>query len=192
MEIPDLSEALDRARMGDEESVSKLFRNLQPRLLRYLRNRAPDAADDIASETWLSVARGLARFEGDGDDFRGWLFTIARRRVADHYRSVGRRIATVSLDATEEQHGSAGTADWIAGDVEDLAIAALSAQEAVDRLVKDLTAEQADVALLRVLADLDVAQVAQVTGRSPGAIRILQFRAMRRLSKMWQEGPITR
>ena len=78
----DLAAAAD----GDEEAFARLFRAHQPMLLRYLRTLAAGAQEDLAAETWLRVVRGLRAFDGDLDDFRAWLFTIAHRRYVDHVR----------------------------------------------------------------------------------------------------------
>ena len=68
-----------------------LYRDLQPRLLRYLHALAGPDAEDIASETWLHVTRDLPAFTGDYDGFRGWVTTIARHRALDHLRRTARR-----------------------------------------------------------------------------------------------------
>ncbi len=75
---------LAEAQDGDEEAFACLFRAVQPVLLGYLRViAAPEAAEDVASETWLQVVAGLAGFRGGEDAFRAWVFTIARHRAID-------------------------------------------------------------------------------------------------------------
>jgi RNA polymerase sigma-70 factor (ECF subfamily) len=80
---------LARAQGGDEEAFARLFRDVQPALLRYLRVIAAEAAEDVAAETWLGVVAGLAGFRGGEEAFRGWLFTIARHRAVDAGRDTG-------------------------------------------------------------------------------------------------------
>src|SRR5688572_24297164 len=82
---------LDAVRRGDPDAIARLYRSEQPRLLRILQAEVGDAADDVASQTWLEIMQSLDRFEGDARGFRALLFTIARRRVADHRRSRVRR-----------------------------------------------------------------------------------------------------
>jgi RNA polymerase sigma-70 factor (ECF subfamily) len=180
---PDLDEALVAARVGDEWAIACLFRAFQPPLLRYLRHHAPEVAEDLASETWLAAAKGLARFEGDVGDFRAWLFSVAWRRVADHYRRRGRQPKQVLLDDAGEPAAPV--------DVGDAAVGQLSAQAAIDALVRDLPHDQAEVVLLRVLADLSVDEVAKVMGRSPGSVRVLQHRALRQLGRLWDRTAVT-
>jgi RNA polymerase sigma-70 factor, ECF subfamily len=81
---------------GDEQSFARLWRDLHPALLRYLQVVVPDAAEDVASETWVEVVRGLGRFVGDETGFRSWVFTIARHRALDDRRRRARRF-TVPL-----------------------------------------------------------------------------------------------
>jgi RNA polymerase sigma-70 factor (ECF subfamily) len=61
---------LAEARRDDEAAFARLFRDVQPALLRYLRVIAPEAADDVAGETWLRVVTGLAHFDGGEEEFR--------------------------------------------------------------------------------------------------------------------------
>jgi RNA polymerase sigma-70 factor (ECF subfamily) len=184
MEDRDLDTAVEAAGRGEEWAASLLYRAVQPLLLRYLGQKAPGHEQDLASETWLAAAQSLPRFEGDFARFRALLFTIARRRVVDHYRRQGRRPRAVVL---EEE---ADFADLRPGP-EDL-VEQMSASEAVAALVGSLPEAQAEVILLRVLAGLSVEEAAQVMGRSAGSVRILQHRALRRLAKKFQGEGVTR
>src|SRR5690348_1570360 len=111
MEQRGLDDLLDRARSGDGEAFALVYRAVQPRLLRYLRVRAPNAAEDVASETWLEVACMLPRFEGDEGGFRAWVFTIARHRLVDATRRDSRRRLRLVEDLSElERLGADATA----------------------------------------------------------------------------------
>src|ERR1700730_6220816 len=86
--VTTLDEALVNARGGDEAGFLVLWDALQPRLLRYLRVVGCDDVEDVAGETWLQVVRDLPKFKKDNaDEFRAWLFTIARHRAIDAARS---------------------------------------------------------------------------------------------------------
>jgi DNA-directed RNA polymerase specialized sigma24 family protein len=87
----DFDGVLAAARGGDEQAFGRLWRDVQPGLLRYLQVIGAESVDDVASEAWLEVARRLPTFGGDEPAFRGWLFTIARRRVIDAWRRSARR-----------------------------------------------------------------------------------------------------
>jgi len=169
-------EVIARANAGDAHAVEELFCELQPRLLRFLRSQESRAADDLAAEVWLAVAGGIGRFEGDWSDFRAWIFAIARRRLADHRRTaVRRRTDIVDMEVFENHFADDRT--------EHEALDKISGQQAAAMITASLSGDQAEVLLLRVLADLDVDQVASIVQRSPNWVRVTQHRAMRNLAK---------
>lgn len=174
---------LDAAAQGSEWALSALYRELQPRLLRYLHVQEPSDAEDLASEVWLDVAAGLAGFEGDEEGFGAWVFTIARRRVLDLRRRNGRRRTDAVPPASLQ--GLEGAADC-----ETEALAALSLRTALARLAA-LPRDQAEVLALRVIAGLDVAQVATIVGKRPGTVRVLQHRGLDRLARLDAAGAVT-
>jgi len=167
-------ETLARARAGDEGAFTLLYRDVQPALLRYARVRAPHRGEDIAEDVWVEVVRGLHRFAGDEQGFRAWIFTIARHKIIDGHRYEGRR-RTVPLDGADEM--DLPTVRDIAQDQEDG-----EATRAALMLVRTLPAQQAEVILLRVVAGLDCDQTARIVGKSPGAVRVLSHRGLRRLA----------
>jgi RNA polymerase sigma-70 factor (ECF subfamily) len=175
MSIEAFESVLGAAQAGAEWALTILYRELQPRVLRYLTSREPAEAEDLASEVWLDVATGLRRFHGDEEGFRAWVFTIARRRLVD----LRRRSAVRNTSSAPP--GSLG-GDRGVGNVEDEAIAALGTVGALARIAA-LPPDQADVVLLRVIGDLSVAAVAEILHKRPGAVRALQFRALRNLAK---------
>jgi RNA polymerase sigma-70 factor (ECF subfamily) len=183
--IEDFDAVLAAAQQGDDLAAARLYRAYAPYLFRYLRAREPRAADDLAGEVWMAVAQRLGAFEGDEDGFRAWLFSIARRQVAGHRRRGIRR----RTDPVPSEHLEHAAAD----DVAELAATNVTAQEAVDLLVRHLTRDQAEVLLLRVVGDLDVTRTAEVMGRSETWVRTTQHRALRRLSRrLGGESPVTR
>jgi RNA polymerase sigma-70 factor (ECF subfamily) len=175
-------ETLARAQGGDEAAFACIFRDVQPGLLRYLRVIAPEA-EDVAGETWLQVVGGLAGFRGDEQAFRAWLFTIARHRAVDAGRSRTRR-PTVPLDL------SGAAEQLVTADSADLALDAVSAR-AVVKLIAELPPDQAEVIMLRVVADLDSGDVARILGKTPGAVRVAAHRGLRRLAEIAQRAGVT-
>lgn len=172
-------DVLAAAKVGDARAAEVLFRDLQPRLLRFLRSTEPRAADDLAGDVWLGMARGLTAFDGDLAGFRAWVFTIARRRLADHRRTATRR-GTDPVDHHVFHHlpASGGDADTAA-----TVLARLGAQDALDLVNARLPHDQAEVLTLRIVADLDVAHVAEVMGRSANWVRVTQHRALQTLAR---------
>lgn len=179
----DLAEALRGSKAGDEAAVATLFQALHPQLLRYVRHQAPDVHEDLVAETWLAAARLLPDFEGTAGDFRALLFSIARRRVVDHYRARARRPVTLELDGAVQPEEA---------DPAETVVAALSSDRAVEALLRGLPPDQAEVLLMRVVGDLSAEQVAAATQRTAGAVRVLQHRALRRLARTFEARPVTR
>ncbi len=97
----DLGGAVGRAQQGDPDAFRLLYRDIQPRLLRYLHTLAGQDAEDIASETWLQVTRDLPGFTGTYDGFRGWVATIARHRALDHLRRHARKPPALAIPAED-------------------------------------------------------------------------------------------
>ena len=172
----DLSAALKAAQRGDEDGFRTLYRAVQPGLLRYLRVLAPQDADDVASETWLQIARDVGKFRGNGDDFRGWATTIARNRALDVHRRQSRRPPVDGdFDLLAELAGPDDTAYDAA--------TALATEEAL-HLISQLPQDQAEAVLLRVVVGLDANRAAQILGKKPGAVRTSAYRGLNRLSEM--------
>lgn len=161
--------------------MARIYEDLKQPVLGYVRLRGAADPDDVTSEVFLCVFRDLDRFEGDKDDFRAWVFTIAHRRVVDAWRKRSRRPRQARL--TRE-------VDVAGGDTEAEALAELGVEE-IRRLLEQLTPEQRDVVLLRVLADLPLEQVAEVMGRSVGAVKALQHRALSALRRTIGEPPVS-
>ena len=181
---PEFHSVLCAAQTGAEWAVDVLFREFHPALLRYLRACEPKMAEDLAAEVWLALAPRLPEFSGDEGGFRGWLFTVARRKLMGYRRQAARRRTAPVPDA--HFHSLAATDDPAAE-----GMAVLATQEAVNRIVACLPDDQAEVVLLRVVAGLPVAEVAELTGRSPGAVRVMQHRALRKLAERFAEEVVT-
>jgi RNA polymerase sigma-70 factor (ECF subfamily) len=177
----DFPAVLAAAQKGDEGAFSVLWRDCNPSLLRYLRVIAPEYAEDVAAETWVSVVRGLSRFRGAEAAWRAWLFTTARRRVVDDGRRRSRR--------PESPMAEVEAAPW-AADTADLALENLGTRAAITA-VATLPPLQAEVIMLRVVAGLDTETVAQLVGRSPGAVRVAAHRGLRRLAQTLAETRVT-
>jgi RNA polymerase sigma-70 factor, ECF subfamily len=169
------SSVLTAAKTGAEWALSALYTDFQPRLLGYFRAQAPAEAEDLAAETWIDAARALSRFEGDESAFGRWLFTIGHHRLVDSRRRRGRRHEeTLSPDAVAQLVSRTG---WVADPVESEALAALSR----------LPAAYAEIVLLRVVGGFDSNEVAQIVGRKPGTVRVMQKRALERLAELLAE-----
>jgi len=179
---------LTAAQQGDEAAFARLWHDGQPALLRYLHVIAPDGAEDIASETWTHVVRGLGRFRGNEQNWRAWLFTTARRRVIDQTRQLMRR-PTISLEALPDL-ALADLAGLRSPDAAELALENLATRAAME-IIRRLPPLQAEVIMLRVVAGLDTETVGLLLDRSPGAIRIAAHRGLHRLASLLAESGVT-
>lgn len=180
--------AIEKAKQGDDNAISFLFRLFNPQLLRFLRHQAPDQYEDLASDTWMAIAKGISTFTGSETDFRAWMFSIARRKVVDFYRTSGKsKLAMNNLRFRFHQEKTINEMDHAA----EPAIANLSAQEAIEQLVEGLPPHHAEVLLLRVLGELSVDEVAKIVGKSPEAVRVIQHRAINTLSKKFNKNFVT-
>lgn len=175
----ELDAALDDARGGGPQGVAVLWRALNPLLERYLGTLVGQAAQDVASETWLQAARDLPEFRGDGAGFRVWLFRIGRNRAIDELRRAGRR----REDLMAEPGGYAG----LVPDTATVAEERFGTVRATALLAR-LPREQAEAVMLRVVFGLDAKACGQILGKRPGAVRIAAMRGLRALADLF-EGP---
>jgi RNA polymerase sigma-70 factor (ECF subfamily) len=158
--------------------VTALWRIYHPQVLRLLIAKRSASPEDVASQVWMDVSRSLNRFDGDGTDFRRWVFTIASRRSIDGHRRRKRHRAD-SIDARHAEIAALGTER------------AFEANDSLNRalaIVGQLSPSTAEAVMLRVVYDLSVAQVAEVMGRSEGAVRVLVHRGLSRLRDLVVNG----
>lgn len=161
---------LAAAQAGSGWAFEQLFRTFAPRVSGYLRARGAAEPDELTNDVFVSVFRSLARFDGDEDAFRPWLFTIARNRLVDERRRQSRRVETVSDEVT-------GTIDVSGGDVETEALNNLGG-EWTTAILAQLAPDQRDVLLLRIVGDLTIDQIALLLDKTPGAVKALQRRGL--------------
>jgi RNA polymerase sigma-70 factor (ECF subfamily) len=179
---PDLADAVGRAQQGDTEAFRLLYRDIQPRLLRYLHALAGQDAEDIASETWLQVTRDLPGFTGTYDGFRGWVATIARHRALDHLRRTTRRPPALPLPADDLAARPAPA------DTAQTALDAAATRNAI-ALIATLPPDQAEAVLLRAVLGLDAATAGHILGKRPGAIRTAAHRGLKTLHRRLEDNP---
>ncbi|MFE0464095.1 sigma-70 family RNA polymerase sigma factor [Kitasatospora sp. NPDC058965] len=171
---PSVVALVARAQAGDREAFGRLYQQYAPTVRRYLSRKAadPPAVEDLTSETFLRALRRIDTFSWQGRDFGAWLVTIARNLLIDHLRSTrtGREVLCPALDYGPAVPG-----------VEDLVVTRLLLDRALDALVL-LTLPQRQCVALRVCLGYTTAETAVIMGRSPGAVKTLNYRAMKALS----------
>jgi RNA polymerase sigma-70 factor (ECF subfamily) len=166
----------DAARGGDPYAIAGLYDTYAARLLGFVRGLGVTDPEDTVGEIFLSVVRDIGRFQGDDDDFRRWLFTIAYRRAMDAHRSRARR----REDPTDPQAmpDRATTDDFV-----DALVDRVGEGSRARAALEGLTDDQRAVVSLRIMADLSVADTADVLGKQPGAVKTLQRRALAALRR---------
>jgi RNA polymerase sigma-70 factor (ECF subfamily) len=178
----DLTAALHAAQHGEEAGFVAVYRDVQPRLLRYAtllvgRNNA----EDVTAEAWLQISRDLHRFTGDIDRFRGWSAKIVHHRAMDVCRATTRRPTSAPPDdASGEPVGASDTAAS--------ALDALSTDLALT-VIAALPREQAQAVLLRAVVGLDVRTAGEVLGKRAGAVRVNAHRGLKRLARQVRYNP---
>jgi RNA polymerase sigma-70 factor (ECF subfamily) len=173
---------LQAAGDGAPWALEAVYRDLAPAVLGYLRGQRAVEPEDLTSEVFVGVVRGLRGFRGDERNFRSWVFSIAHRRLIDERRRLTRRREDV-VDPSALAGPLAGPlAGAAVGNAEDEALALLGEGWAL-RTLEILTDDQRSVLLLRVLADLSVEEVARLLGKRPGAVKTLQRRALASLAR---------
>ena len=179
----DFAGVLAEAQAGNDDQFAVLWRDANPALLRYLRVLAPENADDIAAETWIHVVRGLPRFIGDESAWRAWLFTTARRRLIDQVRLRKRHPAEPLEDVSASEMPRTPDAAQIALDN--------LATESALALLSQLPTPQAEVILLRVVAGLDTDAVAELLDKTPGNVRVMAHRGLKKLEDLLGRAGVT-
>lgn len=168
---PDLADV--RAAQADRAAFGPLYRRYVDRVYGYCFYLLGDHhdAEDVTERTFLAALDAIDRFRDDGASFRSWLFRIAHNQLVNALRTRSRR-RTDPLDGLPERASG-----------EDPAAAATAADEArrVRRALDRLSEDRRQVVVLRFVDGLSAREIGAVLGRSEGAVRVLQHRALREL-----------
>jgi len=168
---------VERAQEGDSESFGRLYDHYSDTVYRYIYYRVGSraTAEDLTSETFLRALRRIGTFTWQGRDFGAWLVTIARNLVADHFKSSRFRLEVTTGEMLDSNECERSPEDSV---LESLSNAALL--DAVHRL----NPQQQECVTLRFLQGLSVAETARIMGKNEGAIKTLQYRAVRTLARL--------
>lgn len=173
----DVIALVERARDGDAKAFASLYDRYVDRVYRFVLYRLSGdqaLAEDITSEVFLRALRKIKGFTWQGRDVGAWFLTIARNLVLDHFKSGRFRLEVVGAEGNESD-------DVV--DAEDAAIARVS-QAQLYRAIQQLGTEQQEVIYWRFLQGYSVAETAAAMGKSDGAIKALQYRAVKALYKL--------
>lgn len=181
---------LDRARQGDAEALSVLYRRFLPGVFGYIATRVPEraTAEDLTSEVFLQMVEGIHRLRARDDaGFIAWLLRIARVTVAGYYRKRGQQQIPFSLQGDDWQETQATLTVGEGSHPEaDPAFWAETREEwqTVVQAINRLTEEQRQVLVGRLILGYDVATIARMIGKKANAVKALQFRALQSLKRL--------
>jgi RNA polymerase sigma-70 factor, ECF subfamily len=176
---------VERAQAGDAEAFGQIYDRYLDTVFRFIYFRVGNRqlAEDLTADTFLRALKRIGSFTWQGRDPGAWLVTIARNLVADHFKSGRYRLEVTTgdvLDADREDRGPEGSPEAVV--VEHITNVALLTA------VKQLNPEQQECIVLRFLQGFSVAETAQAMGKNEGAIKALQYRAVRALARLLPEG----
>ncbi|HEX5203391.1 MAG TPA: ECF subfamily RNA polymerase sigma factor, BldN family [Actinoplanes sp.] len=176
---------VERAQAGEAEAFGLIYDRYVDTVFRFVYFRVGNRqlAEDLTSDTFLRALKRIGSFTWQGRDLGAWLVTIARNLVADHFKSGRYRLEVTTgdvLDADREDRGPEGSPESAVVD-HITNVALLTA-------VKQLNPEQQECIVLRFLQGFSVAETAQTMGKNEGAIKALQYRAVRALARLLPEG----
>lgn len=173
-------QVLSAATEGADWAWTELYRELAPGLLRFLAAHGAADPEDCLSDVFIQIVRQLAGFLGDEPAFRAWAFTIARSRLIDSWRREQRRPPRSGEDVVT-------AADHLRPE---LPVDSPSEQQAaISEILASLNADQRSVLLLRYVHQFTVEETAQIVGKSEGAVRVVQHRALRTLRRRLSSAP---
>ena len=181
-ELATVMDIVTRAQAGDAEAFGELYDRYVDVVYRYIYYRVANAtlAEDLTSETFLRALRRIASYTWQGRDIGAWFVTIARNLIADHFKSGRYRLEVATSDLVE-----AG-ADRSEDGPENEVLAGIT-NAALLEAVKRLNTEQQECISLRFLQGMSVAETAAIMGKNEGAIKALQYRAVKSLSRLLPE-----
>jgi RNA polymerase sigma-70 factor, ECF subfamily len=173
-------DVLSAATDGADWAWEELYRELAPGLLKFLTGQGASDPEDCVGEVFVHMVRRLGTFEGTEAQFRAWAFTIARHQLIDQWRRDKRRPLSSDRDVV-------AAADRLTPvDPEE---SATVQRAAIDQILSGLSTDQRSVLLLRFLHQFTIPETASIMGKTEGAIRVLQHRALHALRRTLAEHP---
>jgi RNA polymerase sigma-70 factor (ECF subfamily) len=171
------SRLIERAIKGDKRAIGELYRAHVDTIYSYIFARVQDAAiaEDLTAQVFLKALEGLPSYEPGNSPFLAWLYRIAHARTVDYWRQQQRR-NEVLLDETlraaspQPEELLEFEAEW---------------STALD-LLAQLTDDQQDVLILRFVGDMSLSEVAETLGKTVGAVKAAQHRALATLARLMQ------
>jgi len=173
----DLGQLVDLAKKGDAEAFGKIYDALVKPIYRYIYYRVhPQIAEDLTEETFLKAWQNLKKYKQGKNPFSAWVFRIAHNLVCDYYRKheksfeIDENMADTKIDASPSYKLN-------------LKFNEIKLRKAINKLPENYQ----QVILLKYINEEENAVIAKVIGKSEGAVRTLQFRALEKLRNLLEE-----
>lgn len=164
---------------GDQEAFAKLYDLLIDPVYRYVFYRVKDEdAEDIVETVFIKVWENIRKYKAGKGNFAAWVFRIAHNLVVDHYRAGSER-AFEELDANFQDHKREHNPVRMTEKILD--------QKTLKMALKKLKRQYQDILIYKFIDDLSNEEVADLIGKSEGALRILQHRALKALRQVLEE-----
>jgi RNA polymerase sigma-70 factor (ECF subfamily) len=157
------------AQDGDAEAFRVIYRALSPVVHGYLRAKGVSDPEGTTSEVFLTLLPRLNELRGGAAGLRTFVMSVAHARMVDDQRRQARRLEHLEYDPRTDTR--------MAASAEHEALSVTERQRLTGLLAR-LPADQAEVIVLRFVADLSLEGVAAVLGRSVGAVKQLQRRGL--------------
>ncbi len=168
----ELIQLLNRAKFNDSRALGTLCAHFYSKIYRfiYYRVNAVEDAEDLTSEVCLRVVKSIHEQKGS---FYAWIFRIASNMITDHYRRRVVRSNVESVGESIEEMVDAGSRQ-----------SELIEQQELRQALRRLTEEQQEVIVLKFIEGYETDEIAGMLGKSAGAVRAIQFRALTALRNM--------
>lgn len=178
-------------RSGHPDAFAQIYARFQPVVFKFAYARVGGnrpLAEDITQETFVRALRRITAFHWQGVSIAAWLVTIARNLVADHFKSGRYRFERLNEDPTE---GQGENRESTFGLPEKEVLAYLSECELAAALLelKRSSEDQFDVLVFRFVSGFSVAETAGLMGKNEGAIKAVQYRAVRAMARILARQP---
>lgn len=170
----DDQELISLAAAGNREAFGRLYERYRPRVLRHAVFLTGDShlAEDLTAQTFLNALQAIPRYESRGVPFAAWLLRITCNLTINHKKSL-KNNGHAQLPEALEAEGTAYSPEDSCQLKDD--------SERVWQEVRHLPAEQRQVIVMRFVDDLSYQDIAQLLGKTVGAVRVIQFRALSNL-----------
>lgn len=172
--IPDLDALVERSQQGDTEAFAQIYDALVKPIYRYVYYRVdPETAEDITEEAFLKIWQNLKKYKKGASPFSSWAFRIAHNLVVDHYRK------DTSIEMIDET-----VADTQEHSRPELQMDVKLTNIRLHKVIRRLPEHYQQIVILKYINELENSEIAEVVGKSEGAVRVLQFRALEQLRDM--------